>query len=650
MATLMSAMEGAHTGAKRCRRPPCQAPARRVCSRSAAPRPAAVAACSGRRRARCRTAVRAVEGRLGAGDTTGEPEEGPVVNKKDCKGDAVSQQELSMFVSPIRPRPTSSPRRWRTGECEEEEEEEERGESLGAPTAELSREPSPAGGGAPKAEGPEGVAVATVEAPPAAPLVQPPAPPESLSRRRRLREMKDTLIGGEELKEVGALALPALGSLLADPLMSLIDTSCVGNYSSVALAALGPNTAVYNFVFQVFTFLSITTTSNIARTVNEEDGDEKMKRHLMNAIVIAFGCGLAACAFMEAAAPLLLGAVGAKGELLAAALPYFRVRTLAVPAVLCCTCMQGACLGRQDARTPLLIFLLAGCINVVGDLALILPSGANMGIRGAAVATAGAQYVAMALFFLVLRRRGLLPASLSEWRLPTKAEVVGYMNVSSMLLLGSLCRMGVYTMMTIAATTCGVIVTACHQIALQVFWTVTYFVDPLFVAATSFIARDHKRRPGRALRMASLLVGLATAVGLALGVVTTTVALLGAQLFTNDALVLGELHSVASLLGWSQVLSAVVLVAEGILIGCGDLRYLLYMHILNFGLLGVFLYAAMQCHLGIAGIWGGVLLNQGLRLAEHAVRVLSPGSPLPVLALLRGEEPKAKVPSKGACA
>lgn len=51
--------------------------------------------------------------------------------------------------------------------------------------------------------------------------------------------------------QVLSLALPALGTVLADPLMSLVDTACVGQISSVELAALGPNTAIFNFVFQV---------------------------------------------------------------------------------------------------------------------------------------------------------------------------------------------------------------------------------------------------------------------------------------------------------------------------------------------------------------------------------------------------------------
>ena len=51
----------------------------------------------------------------------------------------------------------------------------------------------------------------------------------------------------------------------------------------------------------------------------------------------------------------------------AAATPYLRVRAFAVPAVLFCTSAQGGCLGQQDARTPLVIFIVAGVINAFGD-------------------------------------------------------------------------------------------------------------------------------------------------------------------------------------------------------------------------------------------------------------------------------------------
>lgn len=75
------------------------------------------------------------------------------------------------------------------------------------------------------------------------------------SSKRRSSSRDKEMAGKREVKEIVSLALPALGSVISDPLMSLVDTGCIGQTSSTQLAALGPNTAIFNFVFQVFSFL-----------------------------------------------------------------------------------------------------------------------------------------------------------------------------------------------------------------------------------------------------------------------------------------------------------------------------------------------------------------------------------------------------------
>ena len=73
------------------------------------------------------------------------------------------------------------------------------------------------------------------------------------------------ILDGSETKEIFGLAVPALGALLADPLMSLIDTMFVGRIGVNELTALGPNAAIFQVIFQLFSFLSITTTGMVAR-------------------------------------------------------------------------------------------------------------------------------------------------------------------------------------------------------------------------------------------------------------------------------------------------------------------------------------------------------------------------------------------------
>ena len=71
---------------------------------------------------------------------------------------------------------------------------------------------------------------------------------------------------GDRDREIFALALPALGAMLADPLVSLIDTAFVGRLGVVSLGALGVNAAVFGLAQWVFVFLAYGTTPLMAET------------------------------------------------------------------------------------------------------------------------------------------------------------------------------------------------------------------------------------------------------------------------------------------------------------------------------------------------------------------------------------------------
>ena len=95
------------------------------------------------------------------------------------------------------------------------------------------------------------------------------------------------------------------------------------------------------------------------------------------------------------------------------------------------------------------------------------------------------------------------------------------------------------------------------------------------------------------------------------------VANFGAGAFSDDATVLASIRSVAPLMGAAQLVSALVLVTEGVLIGCGALRYLLDVHCLNFVVLGGVLWWVGKTGAGLQGLWVAVLMNQALRMAQR---------------------------------
>jgi len=74
-------------------------------------------------------------------------------------------------------------------------------------------------------------------------------------------------------REILALALPALGTLAADPLVTLVDTAFVGRLGREALAALGVNAAVFSTSFFLFIFLAYGTTPMVGRAIGRGDPD-----------------------------------------------------------------------------------------------------------------------------------------------------------------------------------------------------------------------------------------------------------------------------------------------------------------------------------------------------------------------------------------
>ena len=111
-------------------------------------------------------------------------------------------------------------------------------------------------------------------------------------------------------------------------------------------------------------------------------------------------------------------------------------------------------------------------------------------------------------------------------------------------------------MMTMTALSLGSLTMAAHQVALQIFWTLTYFVDPLFVAATSFIARDHGRRPARVRRMAWLLMGMSLCVGSVITMGCIAIPTFGVGIFTADVELQALIRGISPLMGASQFMAA----------------------------------------------------------------------------------------------
>ena len=189
-------------------------------------------------------------------------------------------------------------------------------------------------------------------------------------------------------RQIGSIlrfSIPALSIPLADPVMSLVDSVCVGQYAStVELAALGPNLVIFNFITFTFSFLAIGTTLRVSAALAKDNRKEAADT-ITTALLIATISGLLLVAYMLVLSAPTIAATGAVHEILEPAGKYLLVRIWACPAVLATAVLQSGLLAQRDSVTCMLAVVVSATFNVVGDIFLITVM--KMGLVGAAWAT-----------------------------------------------------------------------------------------------------------------------------------------------------------------------------------------------------------------------------------------------------------------------
>eukprot|EP00884_Botryococcus_braunii_P015819 jgi/Botrbrau1/2920/Bobra.0036s0053.2 len=227
-----------------------------------------------------------------------------------------------------------------------------------------------------------------------------------------------------QLRTMLAFMGPAACMPLGDPLMSVVDCICIGQYATLAeVAALGPNGIIFSFFQYLLTGLCTATVSEVT-TQLKENNHEKAGRLLATALIFAAGSGTVILCIIKVFGQYLIPITKCPAELYAPAWSYMRVRAFAAPAVLIVMVAQAGLLAQKDSRTPLLCMMLQCLANVVGDIFLVKVYG--MGLPGAAWATVAAQVLGAAALLMALYLPGRVkPAFLAVFKAAKEKQPSG---------------------------------------------------------------------------------------------------------------------------------------------------------------------------------------------------------------------------------
>lgn len=370
-------------------------------------------------------------------------------------------------------------------------------------------------------------------------------------------------------REIVALALPAFGALVAEPLFVMVDSAVVGHLGTPQLAGLGVAAALLQTGVNIFVFLAYATTAAVARRVGAGDLPAAIRQG-MDGVWLALLLGLAVVAVTLPAAPPLVDLFGASGTAAPHAVTYLRVSALGIPAMLVVLAATGVLRGLQDTRTPL--YVAVGGFSANAALNVLLVYGFGLGIAGSAWGTVLAQWAMAAVYLVVVvrgaRRHG---ASLR----PDAAGIRACAQAGAPLLIRTLSLRAVLMIATAVAARLGDADIAAHQIALTLWSLLAFALDAIAIAGQAIIGRYLGAGDEAGARAACRrMVQWGVASGVVLGLLVAAARPLFMPLFTSDADVIGELGPALLVVAVTQPLAGAVFVLDGVLMGAGDGPYL----------------------------------------------------------------------------
>ena len=396
---------------------------------------------------------------------------------------------------------------------------------------------------------------------------------------------------GRELdRQILALALPALGGLVASPIFVMIDSSMVGHLGADPLAALSLASSILTTAVGLFVFLTYATTATTARHFGAGRRREGLKAGL-DGIWLAALIGVAVAGVAMLFAPQIVAAMGAKASVATNAVAYLRMVLPGLPGMLVVLAATGTLRGLLDTRTPFIVALVGAVLNTLLNAFFLYVVG--LGVAGSGLGTALAELsMGAALVAPIARAAHAEQVSLR----PRLDGLRASMGEGLGLFVRNI-SLRVAILSTVwAATALGATALASYQVVNALWGVCSFGLDALAIAAQALIgqalgrAAEARRRGDEAAlaqedeaisRILRRCMGWTLGVGVAVGLVVAGGAKWLPWFFTSDAPVRELAFWPLLAMAASLPLVAVAFLYDGILMGAGDGRYLAVAGVIN---------------------------------------------------------------------
>lgn len=280
-------------------------------------------------------------------------------------------------------------------------------------------------------------------------------------------------------RKINKLAIPAIISGIAEPLLSITDTAIVGNIQTNPTEALAAVGIAGSFIAAIVWILA-QTRSAISAIIAQYFGAGKLDRILqLPAQIIAINVGLSLFIYVTTVFFIenIFEMYNASGLILEQAVSYYKIRAMGLPFTLFTFSVFGIFRGMQNTFWPMVISLFGTALNIGLDFVLVfgiegyIPA---MNVEGAAWASIIAQAF-MTLFALIL----VLKKTPFSFKLnfPFHPEIKRLLSLSFNLVIRTISLNIALYLANAYATKYGANYIAAQTIAFQIWLFFAFFID-----------------------------------------------------------------------------------------------------------------------------------------------------------------------------
>ncbi len=210
-----------------------------------------------------------------------------------------------------------------------------------------------------------------------------------------MKQLEQSLTEGSLGKKILLFSLPLMLSNLLQVLFNMADIAVVGKFAgSNALGSVG-STSILVTLFTSF-LIGIGGGINVLVALHIGSGNKKeAKETITTAYVICLCMGILLLIIGISSARGILTLMNTKPELIDGAVLYLRIYFLGLPAVGVYNCGNAVLSAAGDTKKPLYFLSIAGAINIVLNLLLVLVF--HLDVAGVAIASIISQYISAIL-------------------------------------------------------------------------------------------------------------------------------------------------------------------------------------------------------------------------------------------------------------